>query len=897
MKRIFNFIKKEPVFCAACLLMLASAFFVVPNKEYFGYVDYKVLALLFCLMAVVAGLKEMGLFDRIASSLSRKVTTVRSLTLLLSLVCFLVSMVITNDVSLITFVPLTVLMLKGQKEEDVIRAVVIETIAANLGSCLTPIGNPQNLFLYGFGGYEVGAFLLDMLPVVAVSLVAVVLLSLLTSGEKLQVGEQTVVADEADATDAAASTESEADSLTEVPRAANGTEATDKDKIPTAKLIMYLLLFAICLLEVFHVLHFLIVLAVVLVALLIFDRKILLKVDYMLLATFIAFFVFIGNLGQIQSVRGLLEELLAGREILVGIAASQVFSNVPAAMLLAEFSTDIKGLLWGVNIGGLGTLIASMASLISYKIYANRKEAKCGKYMGWFSLYNFGLLALFIALVVFLGWGQPEQNKDMNNEPASAAESVGTVSAEDNEMEANANQTLQNSAGGKITFEACKPTGAPVEPVYEIDELPAMDNKLFAEWDGKIYFRRYNADCFEHETYGYGLREITDKVVYKDLMCMDEEGNVTCVGRDMGTGTMYIEQVDDEEPRLYSVCCLPDNNWKIYSCNLDGSNVKIHYECKTEPEFVGMWGRRLVFQKAGELKFVYIANDFDVSVCDVPCECIGWDEEAIYYVYWTDARRIYFEKFYYTGEVEQIAELAIEDLFQKDGQWVHYDIYESLGMFDLTDIEMYEDKIYFMLRKEDSFNRGVGIYILDMNDGTVEEVVTDETGSMGRLNVVKDEDNLWLYYGLPYLVEDGEEYKELVDLNCVQIQGTKEAGTEVYPWLEKGTVDTYLVGEYGIYATPDDTGVTYVLASCEELESLGIGSPRSNFENLNRTGWDLVRAEYIGNKLFFSVEISELDPERSYTTPEGTGGCFIWQKTYDYCKDLSTGEYTLLNSY
>ena len=167
---------------------------------------------------------------------------------------------------------------------------------------------------------------------------------------------------------------------------------------------MYIVLFAVCLLEVFHVLHFLIVLAVVFLALIIFDRKILLKVDYMLLATFIAFFVFIGNLGQIESVRGLLEELLAGREILVGITASQVFSNVPAAMLLAEFSTDIKGLLWGVNIGGLGTLIASMASLISYKIYANRQEAQRGKYMGWFSLYNFGLLALFVVLVVFCDW-------------------------------------------------------------------------------------------------------------------------------------------------------------------------------------------------------------------------------------------------------------------------------------------------------------------------------------------------------------------------------------------------------------------------------------------------------------------------------------------------------------
>ena len=386
MKKIVTFIKKEPVFCAACLLMLASAFFVKPNAGYFTYIDYKVLAILFCLMAVVAGIKEMGVFDRIASALSKKVTTVRSLTLLLGLVCFFVSMVITNDVALITFVPLTILMLKGQREGDVIRAVVIETIAANLGSCFTPIGNPQNLFLYGFGNYEVGQFLWDMFPVVTVSLVAVIGLALATSGDGLKVGEQ---------------------SAEDIDRAQGeliGPEEINvKPKVQVAKLIMYMVLFAICLLEVFHVLHYLIVLAAVFVTLLIFDRRILLKVDYMLLATFIAFFVFIGNLGQMESVRIMLEELLAGREILVGIATSQVFSNVPAAMLLAEFSTDIKGLLWGVNIGGLGTLIASMASLISYKIYANRKEAKCGKYMGWFSLYNFGLLALFVVLIAIFG--------------------------------------------------------------------------------------------------------------------------------------------------------------------------------------------------------------------------------------------------------------------------------------------------------------------------------------------------------------------------------------------------------------------------------------------------------------------------------------------------------------
>lgn len=874
MKKIMNFIKKEPVFCAACLLMLASAFFVTPNKEYFGYIDYKVLALLFCLMAVVAGLKEMGLFDRIASALSRKVTTVRSLTLLLSLVCFFVAMVITNDVALITFVPLTVLMLKGQKEGDVIRAVVIETIAANLGSCLTPIGNPQNLFLYGFGGYEVGVFLWDMTPVVAVSLVAVVLLSLFTSGEKLQVGAQT--AEEIDAVQG---------------ELIGPEEVNVAPKLLVGKLVMYIVLFAVCLLEVFHVLHFLIVLAVVFLALIIFDRKILLKVDYMLLATFIAFFVFIGNLGQIESVRGLLEELLAGREILVGIVASQVFSNVPAAMLLAEFSTDIKGLLWGVNIGGLGTLIASMASLISYKIYANRKEAQRGKYMGWFSLYNFGLIALFVVLVVFFGWGKSKPEESINHEPGSAIESL----EEESEL-----QPLQNLEVEKEKYEPIVPTGAPVEAKYEIYELPPMDNHLFVEWDDKIYFRGYNADCFEKVNYRTGFREIKDKVVYKDLMCMDEEGNVTCVGEDIGTGTMYIVQNEGEEPRLYSVCCMPEDNWKIYSCKLDGSDIKIHYECKSEITFVGMWGNRIVFQKGGELKYIFTAYDFTETVCDVPCECIGWDDEAIYYVYWTDSRKIYFEKFYFTGKVEQIAELPIEDLFHEGAQWVHYDIYQSLGDFSLTDLEMYDDKIYFMLQEANTLEKGVGIYILDMKNGTVEEVVTDETGSMGRLNVVTDEENMWLYYGTPYLDSESDSLTELPNVHCVQIQGTKEAGTGVYPWLEKGTASPYLMsrlGECGVYVTPDDSGVTYVLVSCEELEGLGIGSPRGDDENPYGEGWDLVRAEYVGDKLFFSVEISEIDPESAHTTPMGISGNYIWRKTYNYCKDLRTGEIELIYSY
>lgn len=367
MKKIVGFMKKEPVLFIAAILMVSSVFVVPPGRAYFEYVDFKVLALLFCLMAVVAGLKEMGIFTWISLRVGKKISTVKGLAILLSLICFLGAMLITNDVILITFVPLTMLMMKGQKQGHIIRVVVLETIAANLGSCLTPIGNPQNLFLYEFASYEVPAFLFDMAPVAGISLIGVLVCAFFIPASPLSV---------------------------------QGNK-TEKIEISKGKLLLYILLFAVCLLEVFHVMHFLLMLGLVLVALLIFDRRIFAKVDYMLLLTFVAFFVFIGNLSQLEGVRFFLEGVLSGREIPIGILSSQIFSNVPAAMLLAEFSTDMKGLLWGVNIGGLGTLIASMASLISYKIYAADENSRKGAYMGIFTIYNVGFL-LVLGLMAWL---------------------------------------------------------------------------------------------------------------------------------------------------------------------------------------------------------------------------------------------------------------------------------------------------------------------------------------------------------------------------------------------------------------------------------------------------------------------------------------------------------------
>lgn len=374
MKKSLYFIQKEPVFCVAMLLALISVCFTGITEKYLEYIDIDVLILLFALMAVVAGMRDKGVFTDISNHVLKYCKTLRGMAFLLSLVNFFMAMFITNDVVLITFVPLSLMMLKGVREQDKILVVVLETVSANLGSMLTPIGNPQNLYLFSYAGYGVGEFVLQMLPVTVVSLILICIIVVFMPQSPLQQADMS-----------SPETESEEKSL--------------KGKSKKLSLILYFILFAVCLLAVFHVLPHWVVLIVVVAALLIFDRKILLRVDYILLFTFVAFFIFIGNLGEIEVVRTALQIFISGREGYVGILASQVFSNVPAAMLLSTFSKDIDSLLWGVNIGGLGTLIASMASLISYKFYAAEHNCKIGRYMFIFTVVNVLLLVL---LTVFM---------------------------------------------------------------------------------------------------------------------------------------------------------------------------------------------------------------------------------------------------------------------------------------------------------------------------------------------------------------------------------------------------------------------------------------------------------------------------------------------------------------
>lgn len=366
--KIVSRLKKDPVLYAAGVAAAVSALGVPPSGAYWGYMDWRVLGLLLSLMLTVAGLKGAGVFDWLVERLLRLVHTTRALALTLVAVCFFSSMLITNDVALITFVPLAVLLLtRAGQGKLLIPVIVLQTVAANLGSMLTPMGNPQNLYLYSLFDLSAGEFLSIMLLPAAVSLALLILavLVLVRPGE--------------------------------VPLPEGSVSFAGRRAAP------WLALFVLCLLAVVHVLPVALVLAVVAAAALLLDRRLLRQTDYGLLLTFVFFFVFIGNMKSIPAVSEALSRLVAGRELAAGILLSQVISNVPAAMLLSGFTENYAPLLVGVNLGGLGTIIASMASLISYKLYAALPGARPGRYMGWFTAVNVLLLAVLWAMMALVG--------------------------------------------------------------------------------------------------------------------------------------------------------------------------------------------------------------------------------------------------------------------------------------------------------------------------------------------------------------------------------------------------------------------------------------------------------------------------------------------------------------
>lgn len=369
MKRLIDFLKKETVLCIAAVLALVSVFFVPPSLEYINYMDFRVLALLFCLMLVVSGLRSIGVFGYLGSSLLKKASNTRQLTLLLAGLCFFSSMFITNDVALITFVPFAIMLLSmAGQEKLMIPIVVLQTVAANLGSMLTPIGNPQNLYLYSSFDLTMGQFLFYMFPLTLLSLLLLIAAAILLPKKNLQFHNE---------------------------------EDTPVPKRMT--LILYLLLFLICLCCVLRILPWQAMLVILVIGIFLIDKTIFCSVDYYLLLTFVCFFLFIGNMERIPAVSQFLIEIISGRELLLGTLLSQCISNVPAAILLSGFTDRVRSLLYGVNIGGLGTLIASLASVISFKSYSNAENARKGSYMMTFTIVNIAFLViLYIAAFLLL---------------------------------------------------------------------------------------------------------------------------------------------------------------------------------------------------------------------------------------------------------------------------------------------------------------------------------------------------------------------------------------------------------------------------------------------------------------------------------------------------------------
>lgn len=362
-----TFVKKNPVLCIALLAAGATVFFVPPDREYLGYFDFKTLTCLFSTLAVVGALRNIRFFTALARRIVRSAGNLRMAVLALVSITFIGSMLIANDMALLTFLPLGFFILDSTGERKYMAQVfILQNIAANLGGMLTPFGNPQNLYLYSFYEIPTGEFLLIMLPpfLLAIALIFLVVLLL----------------------------------FPRTPLAITGEEIS----LPRSRTAVYLLLFLYSILIVFRFLPYQSALILIPLALIFLDRKALLQVDYPLLFTFAAFFVFSGNMSRIGAVEEFFSFLLQKSALLFSTLSCQVISNVPTAILLSRFTDNYRALLYGVNIGGTGTLIASLASLITFRSYMKEEPRRVRHYLLLFTLFNLVFLLLLFGFCCLL---------------------------------------------------------------------------------------------------------------------------------------------------------------------------------------------------------------------------------------------------------------------------------------------------------------------------------------------------------------------------------------------------------------------------------------------------------------------------------------------------------------
>lgn len=367
LERVVGFIKSNMVFCIAAAAALATSVLVPPDAAYADYFDLRTLTCLLCTSAVVAALSGIGFFRILAQSIIRRFKSLRMSVLALVWITFIGSMVIANDMALLTFLPLGYHVLEHSGGKRYMGyTFILQNIAANLGGMLTPFGNPQNLYIYSKFEIPTGEFMAVMASPFVLAVILITVLCLLLPAKPL-------------------------------------APSALEEKLPVRRSVFYLALFALAIAIVFRALPYALGLVVILTALALTDRQAIAKIDWGLLGTFCAFFIFSGNLARIGAVREFFAALLEGNVMLVSILSCQCISNVPSAILLSQFTDNWRGLLLGVNLGGTGTLIASLASLITFREYTSRNPGKGMAYLGLFSVMNFGFLALLTAFMLIIG--------------------------------------------------------------------------------------------------------------------------------------------------------------------------------------------------------------------------------------------------------------------------------------------------------------------------------------------------------------------------------------------------------------------------------------------------------------------------------------------------------------
>ena len=366
MHRASSFLRKNVVMLVALAAAVVTCFLIPPDRAYLDYFDVKTLTCLFCVLAVVCALKNIQFFYILARKIVQCFRNARMAVLALVYITFIGSMLIANDMALLTFLPLGYLVLSSTgKQKYMAFTFVMQNIAANLGGMLTPFGNPQNLYLYTKFAIPTMEFMQIMLLPFLISVALITLCCLIfVKPEALEV-------------------------------------ADEKVRLPLWRTVAYLALFVLAIAIVFRGIPYWIGLIIIPLALIVLDRKALTMVDYPLLLTFVFFFVFAGNMARIELVRNVFSGLLEKSTLLFSVLSCQFISNVPSAILLSQFTENYRDLLLGVNIGGVGSLIASLASLITFREYTSHNPGKTGYYMRTFTLFN---LLFLVVLVLFVIW-------------------------------------------------------------------------------------------------------------------------------------------------------------------------------------------------------------------------------------------------------------------------------------------------------------------------------------------------------------------------------------------------------------------------------------------------------------------------------------------------------------